>query len=142
MPPQDLTDANSPDNLSGGLVGAVATLTLFGGDVIAAQTNLVVASVLAPFDLIPLSLEVCQRAIAGGTPTVGLFNSTDSTNIFANVNTGATGVPVRTSTQVSTNLVVQQNDVMQLRVTTGAGVTMTGVQVVLTYLSTGDPANR
>ena len=93
--------------------------------------------------LIPLSIEICQRAIAGGTPTVGLYNSTDTADIFANANTGASGVPVRNSTRAGTApYVVNQDDIVQVRVTTGGGVTATGVMVILTYLSTGDPANR
>lgn len=143
MPDQDLTDFNNPDNLTGGAVGGVATLTIFGGDVIASQTNLVTAAVKAPFDLIPLSLEICNRARDAGTPSAGLYNSTDTADIFANATLGATGVPVHNSTVAGTApAVVNKGDVMQLRATTAAGVTITGLQAVLTYLSTGDPSNR
>jgi hypothetical protein len=137
-----LTNFNMPGSADGGAVGAVATLTIPCGDVIASQTNLVIGSVQAPFDLVPLSIEICQRAIAGGTPTVGLYNSTDSTDIFANANTGATGVSVRNSTQVAGEKVVQKDDIMQVRATTAVGVTATGVYVVLTYESAGAPSNR
>lgn len=137
-----LTNYNTPDSSDGGVIGAVASMSIYGGDVIASQTNLVIMAVKAPFDLVPLSLEICNRAIGGGTPTVGLFNSTDSIDIFANANTGASGVPVSVSTQVTGEKIVNKGDIMQLRVTTAGGVTATGVMVVLTYESAGAPSNR
>jgi hypothetical protein len=43
---------------------------------------------------------------------------------------------------VAANALVQKGDIMQFRCTTGGGVTITGAQAVLTYLSAGAPFNR
>jgi hypothetical protein len=137
-----LTNFNNPDNKDGGVIGAVQTLTLYGFDVIAGQTDLVIASYPAPADLIVHSIRLLNRALAGGVPTGGLYNSTAAANIVANGAFGATTVPSAELVPATANVVVAKNAVMQFRVTTGGGVTITGAQIVITFQTTGAPTGR